>query len=89
MHRDTRRRIAGRGDYMKIYNQLWQDIDRTKWPKQGEIFVYPDPQKRLGEATWQVSEFWQQDDREHCDIIGRGLFWKKEDAIGFAEAING
>ncbi|MFA5376621.1 MAG: hypothetical protein WC455_12815 [Dehalococcoidia bacterium] len=77
---------------MKIYNQLWQDIDRAHWPKQGEIFVCLDPQQRLGEATWQVAEFWQQDEYgtmglDHCDIIGRGLFWKREDAIRFAEAI--
>jgi hypothetical protein len=46
-----------------------------------------DPQERLGPETWSVSQFWKQDgtkDRDHCDIIGRGLFWTKEDAILFA-----
>ena len=72
---------------MKIYEKLWQDIPRVNWPHQGEIFICLDPQERLGPETWSVSQFWEQDgtkDIEHCDIIGRGLFWTKSDAILFA-----
>jgi len=72
---------------MKVYTTFWQNIPQNEWPKQGEIYICLDPQKRLGPKTWSVSQFWEQDGTngiDHCDIIGRGLFWTKEDAILFA-----
>jgi hypothetical protein len=72
---------------MRIYEASWQDIPEKGWPKAGEIFVCLDPQKRLGNETWSVAEFHDHD--KEIDIIGRGLFWTKEDAIVFAKTLAG
>lgn len=72
---------------MRIYDKLWQAIKQEDWPKAGEIFICLDPQKRLGPQTWTVSEFHNHD--TEIDVVGRGLFWKKDDAVIFANAVEG
>jgi hypothetical protein len=85
---------------MRFYDKFWQDIDQKDWPSQGEIFVCKDPQKRCWPDCWSVAIFWDPSTWKseftgngwttcpEIDIITRGLFWTKEDAILFAKALE-
>lgn len=81
---------------MKIYDIF----DRENPPAQGEVYVACDPQKRCGPESWIVAIYWNPDTWKsvgngekyttcpEIDIITRGIFWHKEDAILFAKAIE-
>ncbi len=70
---------------IRIYEKYWQAIKRADWPASEQIFICHDPQDRLGFPTWAVSKM---KERGEHDLTGRGLFWTKDDAIVFANAIN-
>ena len=69
------------------YNNYWQDIPGQDWPEPGMVFICLDPQKRLGEKTWQVAVM--GDGTLEDDIEALGLFWDLIRAIIFAEAYTG
>lgn len=69
---------------MRIYEQLWNEIDQKDWPDKDEIFICLDPQKRLGNWTWVVSIMGDQ--TLEGDIVQLGLFWQKGNAVLFAGA---
>ena len=71
---------------IRVYEKYWQAIKQIDWPASGQIFMCYDSQDRLGFPTWLVSKMKTKD--EH-DLTQRGLFWKKEDALSFADAIQG
>lgn len=71
---------------IRIYDKLWQDINKNYWPNPGQIFVCKDPQERLGPDTYSVAKM--KLPHEH-DLTTLGLFWKKDDAVVFASAIAG
>ena len=48
-----------------------------------EFVVCFDPQNRLGESTWAVVEVSEFGDYKNS----KGLFWKRDDAEIFAEAL--
>jgi hypothetical protein len=58
---------------------------RDKWMA-GRTYVADDPQARLGPHTWQVIT--HGDGTLKQDSIAHGLFWNKNDALTFWEALQ-
>ena len=81
---------------MKIYDTF----DRENPPMQGEVYVARDTQKRCWPESWIVAIYWNPDTWKstwdgtkyttcpEIDIITRGIFWHKEDAMIFAKALE-
>lgn len=67
-----------------IYDKHFVQIDRQDWPdKVGTIFVTKMARSNNWAKEWVVSE-WV--DCPHDNVMSLGEFWKKEDAIIFANA---
>lgn len=74
---------------MKTYDGYLRNeyVDEQNWPEIGEIYIALDPQNRLGPQTWVVAIM--GDGTSQGDTTQLGLFWKKENALIFAErALN-
>jgi len=67
-----------------VYDQPFHDLQEQNWPPNGYIFVSLDSQKRCTPECWAVAIMRLTD---HDDLTQRGLFWHKDDAVMFAEAL--
>ena len=72
-------------DDVLVYKKYWHEIQQQDWPESGTTYVCLDSQKRLGEKTWSVSIM--GDGTASGDTIHLGLFWSKDIAVLFAEAM--
>jgi len=74
---------------MKVYTDclVHEYVKAEDFPKAGELFVAIDPQLRCGKETFVVGIM--GDGTLEGDTTQYGLFWKREMAVLFAEALEG
>ena len=65
---------------MKVFDKNYLDIPLSDM-NDGEVIVCHDPQNRLGTPTWGVAIHHEGAPKP------KGLFWDKDQAIIFADAI--
>jgi hypothetical protein len=66
-----------------IYDTFWYEIKKRDWPEEGMVYICKDVQRRLMPECWTVSIM--GDRTLEGDTVQLGLFWKKENAVIFAE----
>ena len=66
-----------------VWDCEWQNIPTQDWPPAGAVYVCEDCQHRCGSESWVVSIM--GDGTLEGDTVQLGIFWRKENAVLFAE----